>query len=337
VRIRYPVMLVSTGLALALVPAGAAIAKRTATPAAELDVFAYQTAPGVAAEMEVDVLTSATQPTAALTIYAPAGYRAALPRPGAKVGDALALRFRGASGTVRGQGALVADDPAKHDADQCALGTHAGVWVISTIVASQPLVIPIYVDPASAELAPRVAYQLKVCLDAATAAGLTLEELDIDLPKVFTNPASPNAYVWRALVTPYGAGNVADPTKDVELQSLLPLPHRLSLAARYDAKRRNVTLWGSHAITGRLKPAGFAVHVEAANKPSVSALKPFARARTDRSGRFSITKRLRRTTYFYAYINFYYVTQCEPTLGTAPCASETLAPPPGAFAAIKLK
>ncbi len=336
-RARYLAALAAIGLACVFVAAaGAGRTSRTADPTTALAVRAFQTTPGAAADTEIEVFAPASVPIAAVTIYVPAGYRITLPGANAKVGDA-AVQFRSSGGSNQAGAVVTADDPARHTADACAPGTHAGVWLLSATVGGRGLVIPIYVDPATADVAPKAAYSLKLCLDAATAAGFVFEEVDIDLPQVLTNPSTATAYVWRALLTPYGAGEVPDAARTVEAQSLVPLPHRLTLGARYDAKKHTVTLSGVTTIAGGIPAAGFDVGIASSTSSKFSSVKLFANAKTDKRGRYTVTKPLRQTTYFFSFISFYLIAQCDPTLGSAPCVSETLAPPSGAIAVAKVK
>lgn len=315
-------------VSIAALAALAVAAPALAADPSEIAVLAYQTAPGALSDTDIDLTVPNTAAaTAKATVYVPAGYSATFAAPGTTIGTVTAVLTTG-SADLKGQGNVVADDPAKYLTQGCAPGTHAAVWVLQLTVSGQALSIPVYVDPAGADVSARASYTLQACFTPPGAGGgLKLAEADVDLPKVFTNPASKGGYIWRALLTPYGTGDVPDATATVEVQSLVALPHKLTLKSRYDRKRHRVTLSGSLTAAGQAR-TGIHVRLLAGPKPTFTALKPYAIATTDNKGAYTLSRPLAKTTYFFAFVSFYVFSDgCEPTIGLAPCTHETIAPP----------
>ena len=300
-----------------------AVALAASPPArTELDVFVARTTPGLATEHVVDVdVAPSGGATQRLQLLVPLGYAAALPPTGGTIGDATAT-FRTASGLVRAAAALVADDPSKHAADPCAPGTHAAVWIAAATLGNQPAPLTFYVDPAPAPLAAHAAYVVQACFDAPAASGRELASLRLDLRGVLTTPQASGRYLWRVLLTPYGANDATASEPAAEAQALLPLPYRLTVRARYDKAHRRVTFTGT-AVAGRSADADTPVQILVVTPKGFTA---FGVTRTNGAGRFAFSRHLVKTTRFALLAGDAAFSDCEPTLGPVPCTLETLSP-----------
>lgn len=301
----------------------------TAQAQAELIVIPFSTALGRSADTEFDLsLPANAAPTQRVEVYVPAGYQLAVPAPGARVGTGL-IAFGSASTPTRATGTVTADDPARHAANTCAPGTHTGVWVLS-VTQPQAITVPIYVDPTAGTEATLGAYKLTACFGAdivAGAAGSKLRAFEIDVLTAFTNPSRAGLYRWRALVTPYAAGNAApDPAQQFELRSIAILPQRIVLRGRYDRRTRRVVLTGRVTAPGGTGRNPLVVDIYSARNAR-AALRTFGRARAGRGGAFTFRKRITQTTFFIGVIDVYF-GRCTGGASVAPrgCTRETTSP-----------
>ena len=303
----------------------------------ELDVYDFQANVGKAAEVELDLfVAAAAAPTAKATIYVPAGFGVnTSAAPGTQVGEVFATLLSGSAST-KGTGKVVVDDPANYLAQTCAPGAHAAVWVLKISAGGQEVDIPVYVDPAGPDVSRMASYTLQACFTAPTAGSLRLGELDVDLTSGITNPSATASHLWRALVTPFGADGTPSLGGTTELQAAVPLPQRLTLAARYDATRHVVVLSGTVKAAGRAR-SGVKVHFLSSPKPTFASVKSFGTAKVDKVGHFTLTHKLTATTYFVAYMNQYYAAGCQAVIGPAPCTTATVGPPPPAVARAVVK
>lgn len=306
----------------------------------ELDVMAWQTAPGKLAETEITVaVPTSVAATAKVTVYAPVGYTADLSAP---AGTDLGLAYSAFSeaGTQKDlNGHVVADDPAKYASDvnaqACAPGTHAAVWTLTLGTSADAQVVHVFVDPAAGTDTSFASYVMQVCLaspDVPVAQGganasAQLVFFDLDLLKTFTNPASTGTFTWRALVTPFVAGTSTEsPGGTVEVHSIVALPQVVTLKAKYDPKRHRVTLTGRLTGGGAARP-GIRIHLGA----SITAKGRFAEvgvAVTNKKGAFAIAGTITQTVYFAAFVAFYAGDCAADSVGSASCVLETVAPPP---------
>jgi hypothetical protein len=317
-------------LAGALALAAPAVAADSPT---ELDVWDYQANVGQAADVELDLfVAAASAPTAKATIYVPVGFGVnTSAAPGTEIGDAFATLLSG-SASLKGTGKVVVDNPANYLAQTCAPGAHAAVWVLKVSAGGQEVDVPVYVDPAAPDVAGFASFTLQACFTAPVGpTGLRLGELDVDLSSGITNPTATASHLWRVLLTPFGADGTPSLSGTTELQAIVPLPQHLTVAARYVRKSHRVVLSGTVIAAGHPR-AGVNVHFLSSPTPSFAKIKTFGTAKTNGSGHFTFRHRLTATTYFVAYMNPYYATGCSPTIGTAPCTTATISPPPASFA-----
>ncbi|HEY1367705.1 MAG TPA: hypothetical protein VGF23_11340 [Gaiellaceae bacterium] len=294
----------------------------------ELNVYQDQTGLGQAADVELDVSVAASAaPTSKLTIDVPSGYALDVARPvGTKIGTAT-VKLATGSTLIAGSGQIVVADPSTGAGQSCAVGTHAAVWAVSIYIAGQQLTVPVYVDAASPDHADAMSYTLQSCFAAPSAAGgLRVAEVDLSLKSMLKNPEATGMYLWRALVTPF-AGEAPDAASTTEVQTIVPLPHRIGLRARYDARRHMMVLSGSVMAGGDPRP-NVNVYFLVSYTPDFADYGSWGSAKTDSRGQFTFRHALRRTAYVAAYLNPYFYDNCDPALGTAPCTRETISPPP---------
>lgn len=324
---------VLTAVSAALLLAVSALADATPT---QVVVWQYGTGLGHQADIDVDVYVAPdTASTAAAEVYVPAGYELPLSQPiGATLGKVDATMLTGAS-SVAGKGPILVADPSAYATQTCDTGAHAAVWLAQLTVGGQAADVPIYVDPASSDIL-QTAYTLRACFaNPAGLGGLRLKELQLELKNI-RNPSAANAYLWHALVTPFGSDGTPAAGSTIELQSLVPIPQTIALSTKYDAKRHVVVLSGAVNAAGRPRRG---VHVRVVSSPDsgFASTKSFGVATTDKSGHFSLTHALTKTTYFDVYINQYYYDNCDQVVSSAPCTSETLSPPPDAWAKVSVR
>ncbi len=311
-----------------------------ASTGSALEVYHYDTQPGHADALDLWVDVAPSEPaTSSATIYVPAGYTLnAAHAVGVNVGTASVKLYTGSTPVSGGNADVVVADPSLHVGDPCAPGLHLAVWLVQFYAGGHNLEIPIYVDGANADLASKAAYTLRSCMPAPDSiGGLRVTELALGLDhNVLTTPAAKGIYVWRALVTPYGADGVPSDSGTTEVQAMVPLPQVLKLASHYDAKRHVAVLSGSITAAGIPRP-DVMVHVWAFGDAKLTHVSVFGTAKTNAVGRFTLTKTLKKTTWFAAYVNAYLNDGCDAALGAAPCTLETISSPPDAFAKVAVK
>jgi hypothetical protein len=333
-RLPFAVALVA---AVALVLASAAAPSRFArhhglqAARQQLTVLPFDSRLGSAnAATGLDFVFPTSQPAPAkVLLYVPFGYGLDLAIPaGTTIGTAEAPSSAGST-PLRGNivvdsGARYATDPA---AVACAGATpHAAVWVLQLAgAASAPVVV--FLDPTAGVETGYGLFKLQACLGSPEAGAPRITELFVELTRGLTNPASAGEFVWRAFVTPFAAGNVANETGTVEIRSLAPLPEGVILRAKVNAKKRTVTVSGI-LILGGLPQSDLIVAIYSSAKANLTGLKRVAAVKTKTNGVFSVTKKIAKTTYFWAVVEGYYSDTCVSGPSTAPlgCVRETLAP-----------
>jgi hypothetical protein len=265
-------------------------------------------------------------PTAKLTIVAPAGYGVNLSQPaGTKIGkvvaivkaNALAGALLGLSGDV-----VVADatQPAIIGASQQCTGRPANMatWVLNASLQGQTVQIPVFVNrPPTGPSAT-----LEVCLPPPQTAtlGAQLVSADFTTTGVFTNPSASDGYEWSGIFTPYAAGtttpNVAG---TLEWRTYVGLPSSLTLKRAKSAlglkftgvlrvrglSPRNVRL--RLYYSKKSNPAPNAVH------GPVAGAKVARTARLPASGKYSLKRpAVKVRTFFQMRFEGYVLTSCAP-------------------------
>jgi hypothetical protein len=72
------------------------------------------------------------------------------------------------------------------------------------------------------------------------------------------------------------------------------------------------------------------VYLLASSTRDFAEYSAWGNAKTDRRGRFTFRRSIRRTVYLAAYLDSYFYDSCDPALGAAPCTRGTISPPPEA-------
>jgi hypothetical protein len=320
------------GLTLAAAPPAGATTKP------ELLAVPFATSLGKLTETELDLtFPDEGAATAKITIYVPHGYTTNLSQAvGTKIAD-VSARISVGGTALPLQGQILVDDPAKYatnpQSQACAPGTHQNVWIIVASLGASTVTIPMYVDPFGNPAFGT--YQIQVCLAppdvpvsmGGAPNGARLIEADLDFANTFTNPATVDVPIWRALVTPFVPGTVnANPAATVEIRSITFFPFTVSLKSRYDAKHRQVILTGKIRIAS-LRPAGIPIGILSLASPN-AAPKLFGQTRTKKGGVFTLKKKLAKTTFFFAFVPPSPAGNCisGAPVTAAPCVTETTAP-----------
>jgi hypothetical protein len=290
------------------------------------------------ADTGIDLVFPLSQSAPAkVVVYVPGGYGLDLASPaGTTIGTAI-------TGSTPLRGNVVTDSPARYTTDAAAVACagaaqHAAVWVLQLASGSISLPIAVFVDPTSGTETGLGLYKLQACFGAPEGGPTRINELFIELTRGLTNPATPGEFVWRAFVTPFAAGTTtADPAGTVEVRSIAPLPEGVIVRANVNVKKRTVTVSGTLVLAGAAAPPGLIVTIYSSAKANLTNLKRVANVKTKAKGAFSLTRKITKTTYFWAVVEGYRDT-CLTGPSTAPlgCVRETLAPAFGNRATAKV-
>jgi hypothetical protein len=300
---------------LLLVASAGATAKRPLADQPFFNLVPYSTHLGATADSELDLYMPASIEMAKLVVYIPAGYGVDLTRPaGATIGQFLAADVTGA-GAI---GDITAGDPAAYSTNTCAPGAHQAVWVLDVGNASQLPPIPVLVDPTTGTDTQLGAFKAQACLPSSATGTMRVRLLALDLA-IFTNPAATGAYGWRAFVTPYAGGSPNDGAT-FELRATVPLPIQLTLQGRYNRRSKRAIL------TGRLTTPAYdvsGVPIDLYTQVS-GRFRYTTYRRTSSSGRYTFTRRIKKTTRFGAVTDSY--DDCAAgSVAPAGCLNDTLA------------
>jgi hypothetical protein len=301
----------------------AAPALATFTPKLIIGHTARAAAPGTV-NVELS-LAAADDPPAKIVLYSPLGYVA---NPSVAAGtilgtaqvQAIAADLGGAALpmtgtlTVADPNATIsyagADTPIATLAQNCTGSpTHAAVWLLTLTSGGQQLLLPLFVDStAGTPEATAASFKIQICFappDVAAGTpgratlGAKIYDIKLALQNVFTTPAAPNFYLWRAQFTPYvpGAGT-PNSTATVEARAVALIPIKLTLTGKYDPKTKAARLAGTVSVAGSSVP-GAALPLYAGPSPKLSTLKRSgSTTKSDESGKFTAARRILKTTYF---------------------------------------
>jgi hypothetical protein len=218
-----------------------------------LDTWSKDPRLGVRARTDISVHVSDMGPEVGkVTLYVPAGYGFDLAAPpGVKGGHVFLL-----TGSDIGVGDLTAVDPAAYDhtseAQACAPGAHAAVWVmpLDFLISSARTAVPVYIDPTTGAETALGAYKLETCLPLAIIPspggwpiGSRLRELTFEFTRL-TNPTAAGIYTWRAFASYPDPSGDPDLSTTYELRSDMSLPAQLTLAARFNRDHGRAILRG---------------------------------------------------------------------------------------------
>jgi hypothetical protein len=283
-------------------------------------------------------------PTAKLTIFAPAGYGVNLNKaPGTRVGSAIALAKVAKLGVapVGLAGPVVVVNPADPTimaTSTSCTGSPTNQAVLVLNLAGQglpPLSFPMFVN----KVGPLTTFQ--VCLphpdiSPTNPSGARILLLDATVKRMLTNPAtpSPSGYEWSTLFMPYSPTKARNPAGTIEWRTYVGLPEKLTLTRAKSKKGFKLT--GRVSIAG-LNPAGIRINLYAGKKPhpapnatSLGTGKPIARTGLLKAnGKFSFTRPpVKSATFFEARLEGYGTDECpgpSPSGQPYPCKGEDIA------------
>ncbi len=285
--------------------------------------------------------TNADDPTAKLTILAPAGYAATVNQAagtqiGTLDGSVIAGAFGGA--TVPVAGTVTTGDPASAAlmaaAKQCTgVETHTAIWLLNVTAAGQslPAPVPMYVDkPPAAPFNAFSAVSIQLCLPhpSLAAFGIKLLSASLHMSSIFKPPLAGGTFRWTAINTPWDPTN---PTINVlgtiETQSVERAPISTYLDATLVKKVKKVKKKKVTTYFAKLEGAVYAGPTPASgvNVDILVGENKVATVQTDNDGLFSTTLKLKATTTYHAHA----------TTATSPLLGATCIPPlplgPGAM------
>lgn len=289
------------------------------------------------AELDVTLTFGVSGPPARTTLTVPAGFDLFPARPpGTFIGEidiSASSGSYGASALTRLSGEVASaplDQAAEAAAQACSPGTHLAIWTAELSLLGQPIDLPIYVSSADP---PAGGLKLDICAPALIAAAggpapllpmasLTLSLLELD------PPTTHGSYLWRAIVTPLAPDQHTPlPAKAYELRALAPVPHTLTLHARYQPSTRSALLTGRLTADGKprsgvkiyfdilqrtVTPKGVRYHDTTAGP-----------AKTNTAGRYSFRSRLTHSAGLQAIVPDT-TGRCDgPSTAPAGCVSTT--------------
>jgi hypothetical protein len=301
-------------------------------------------------------IPAATAAIAAINIFVPSGYGAALTQPaGTSIGnvDAQALAHDGGL-TLPLSGSVTTDDPAKHTTDPCSPITNAAVWIMNLSVAGETLHVPVYVNPTSGAFTALGAYDLRICLPSwdvpATDPlrafdGAQLLDAKFTVNKIFTTPTAGGPPLkWETLFTPYNSGQeTPNLAATFEARAFVPVPVLLGLHVSYVKKTNTWRLSGS-ASEGGLPVGGLSIKI--ARGLTATSLKVKSSTTTGAGGTWKTAGHLtpKKTTYFQVNAAVlerdYTATGCQSPLtpfAPAGCVTATLSPWSAKSVVVRLK
>jgi hypothetical protein len=276
-------------------------------------------------------------PPGRIVIEVPRGFQIYPGRPaGSAVGDALVVAANGSYGTPTFStlaGDIVAQDPGAAVAG-CATGVVDGLWSLQLSLLGQPFEVPLLLTAAASDDPAPAATSIVLCIpplptpDPGSGRPLPIISLDLSLGGLAA-PLRHGSYVWRALVTPLAPdGRTLRLDQTYEVRAVVPVPNRLTLAARYDGARRAALLRGRLTANGvpragvpielvrlvrRINPGGFTIG------DSVVGW-----TRTNASGAYAFATQAQKTSTFVAVVAPS-TSRCRgPEVTPAACVSSTL-------------
>lgn len=302
----------------------------------EKPVFLVQSYVDVLPELDVllafDVGSGAP---ARVTVYVPTGFELYPDRAtGSVIGRAAVYSVDYLAGTSISllEGDIVAGAASSPDAVACAGSAPEAAWIVRLAALGQLLDVPIAVRPAGPDAPPGTAFRLDLCApDLAGTGGALLPIAALRLSLVgLEPPRAKGVYAWRAVVTPTAPDLrtiLAD--RAYELRAIVPVPHRLTIAGRYDGAKRVAVLHGRLTGAGAAR-AGVRVIILRLVRTITPGGVVFrdstaGSVRTAKDGTFTFRTRLGKTAGFVAY-TYETVRSCDgPPLAVGGCLSATTA------------
>ena len=274
-------------------------------------------------------------------INLPAGYTIDLARPlGTEIGQASGFLVSATSdASASAFGSLVVDDPAKYTVDDaaqaCAPGTHAAVWRSDfSVLGGRTLSLLLFVDAPAAG-----GYVVRLCPQWPPSGSLWAGVSAVALSFYVLGLRAPTArgvYVPSALVTPAREGSFEpDAAHAYEMRVTVPVPHLLTLHAKFDTAKKTALLSG-HLTAQGVAEAGVPIQISGYTG-SPSDFDDSQTVRTNGRGAFSIRVHVDKTTRFSAEVADARSHACSAA-STAPGGCiETEGQPAGAIATVILR
>ena len=238
---------------------------------------------------------------ARVVIYVPQGYQLVTSQsPGTKVGTSAATVFsHDLNAVVPVTGTVEIANPADFTIQATACtgtATHTQELALRLQAAGTPLTVPAFVDAVTAPpLAAIASATITFCLSppdlppgnparATLGASLITAEFTTS---TLNSPATRGEYRWRALATPYQAGNgKIDAASTVETQSLVELPTQVTIKAKVSKSAKGIATIGySGSLLAALQGVGSAT-VDVYKGATQRAVKKFKSQTTDSNGAY---------------------------------------------------
>jgi hypothetical protein len=241
--------------------------------------------------------------TAKDTIYVPLGYQTNLTQAaGTKIGFFAGGAILRSGGNTEPEisGDVLVDSPENYPpaTNACTPGeSHEAVWRLDFTLAGMPQSVPIYLDRVT--VGPEALFasaKLQFCLQGpvGTPSGAQILSLLLSVTGVFTNPANTSPRFWHASFTPYLPNSaVRNEAGTTEGQAVAPGKVSLTLTVKR-RKHGVVLLQGKLLVDGR-PFLGAPIELYTPGKSN-----SVGKGKTNRSGRFTIRKRIKKKTRFYA-------------------------------------
>jgi hypothetical protein len=287
--------LAAAGAALAAVLA-VAIASAAAPKNGRLIVSSPVT--NVAASSSIHVTSVLAPGTYRTTIYVPAGYRAPgdVGTIGNNVGKAhvFVTQADGSRVTLNGQLSVVNSGQYPDTGCTAVTGNHHEVWVLQAKQANGTgtVTFPVFVDDhqSNPQVPATASYTLQYCTGGL---GLNITEVDLDLVKMFVNPAARGMYMWRAVYDPASAdGKTILSSSSVLAASAVPVNAQVSMKVNLVRNHPHwITLTGN-VTAARAALAHVKVQVYVGRSSRLALRRPKATVRTKADGSYRVTLRL---------------------------------------------
>jgi hypothetical protein len=317
--------------------AGAATAQSSTPSTWTGAVFLVQPQDGdtTTLDLSLDIVDPALTP-ARISLEVPNGFSIYPQRPiGSTVGTVelyAADYAAGAAGTTLLDGQIVAQQPdASTEAalQPCSPGSHLAVWDIAFTLLGQPLQIPIGIS-ATPTASTSDSLTLDICPPPLLPTGtlLPIRSLHLSLWDL-SPPRAKGTYTWKAAIVPL-APDLKTPLPDstLELRSILPVPHTLTLHGNYQTPTHRVALHGTLREAGKPVPGARIEITKLSRKITPNGVifndTPIGTPRTNHAGNYTLTTRLTTTAGFIATTQPR-LTPC-PDKGPTPrgCQNETI-------------
>jgi hypothetical protein len=214
----------------------------------------------------------ADDPTARVTLYAPAGYQLGAPAVGAQIGtgEVVMLGKAPENAKVPLTGAIRATDPTttatRTEATACTgTPTHEQTWTLSLSLGGSgqnPLVVLAFVDRTTTAETTLGSVKVQFCF---RSPDLTAEQggegrgrpvfARLSLTGALTAPVTAGDFLWRGIFTPFTSGTpVTNAGGTKEAQSILRVPRTATLKAKRTGRTRMVR--GTRVTTYAVRLSG---------------------------------------------------------------------------------